>query len=153
MAKTPKPNQETDDLERVIAHLDTQYERGEDCIHPDTEVPVSDGEYDALRRRLKELKPKSKLFATATASKVVSTNAKVVHDPPMTSIEKASHEDVAVQEEQLFKWLTSRAAADTAGAQTIKGKTYKDEPISFGAEEFYLAYKFCLLYTSDAADE
>ena len=141
MAKTPKPNPEAKELERVIAHLDTQYERGEDCIHPDTEVPVTDGEYDRLRRRLKELKPKSKLFATATASKVVSTNAKVVHDPPMTSIEKASHEDVEVQEQQLFKWLTSRASENPTNALTIKGKTYKGEPISFADDEFYLAYK------------
>ena len=141
MAKTPKPNPEAKELERVIAHLDTQYERGEECIHPDTEVPVTDGEYDRLRRRLKELKPKSKLFATATASKVVSTNAKVVHDPPMTSIEKASHEDVEVQEQQLFKWLTSRASENPTNALTIKGKTYKGEPISFADDEFYLAYK------------
>ena len=141
MAKTTKSNQEAKDLERVIAHLDTQYERGEECLHPDTEIVVSDGEYDALRRRLMELKPKSKIFNTATASKATSSAAKVVHDPPMTSIEKASHEDIAVQEEQLFKWLTSRGSASSANAQTIDGKTYKDEAITFGDDEFYLAYK------------
>lgn len=145
MAKNKYVDQETKNLERIISFLDTLYEQGEDCIHPDTEVPVSDGEYDALRRRLKELKPKSKLFATATASKFVSTNAKVVHDPPLTSIEKASHEDLAVQEEQLFKWLMSRsdggAPEDVNHIQTITGKSYKGGPVTYGQDEFYLAYK------------
>jgi len=143
MAKNSKTNQEAKELERVIAYLDTLYEQGDDCVHPDTQIAVTDGEYDVLRRRLRELKPTSKLFDTATASKVVSSAAKVVHDPPLTSIEKASHEDVAVQEEQLFKWLTSRAGEQDGDAktQTVKGKTYKDEAITFTDEEFYLAYK------------
>ncbi len=137
---------EAKDLERVIAHLDTQYEQGEDCTHPDTGIPISDGEYDALRRRLRELSPNSEVFATATASKVVTAAAKVVHDPPLTSIEKASHEDRDVQEQQLFKWLTSRTRiADVPSAEfetmAIAGKIYKNQPINLDAEEFYLAYK------------
>jgi len=108
------------ELERVITHLDTMYEQGEECCHPDTGIEVSDGEYDALRRRLKELNPESKLFATATASTLESRVAKVVHDPPMTSIEKASHEDLEVQEEQLFKWL--RTAVQVAHQQGRGGR-------------------------------
>ena len=148
MAKTPsKPSKakQAKNLERVIVHLDTLYERGDPCVHPDTGIAVTDGEYDALRRQLKDIAPKSKLFATATASKLVGVAAKVVHDPPLTSIEKASHEDIAVQEEQLFKWLMSRSEQDNdtpkTKTQTIAGKTYKEQPVVFGKDDFYLAYK------------
>ncbi len=148
-------NQEATELERVIAHLDTLYEQGEECCHPDTNIEVTDGEYDALRRRLKELKPKSKLFATATASKLDSRVAKVVHDPPMTSIEKASHEVVEIQEEQLFKWLISRAgqgakdgdaedAVDDLAVDdlvVIEGKAYRGEPVAIPASRFCQSYK------------
>ena len=131
MAKTKskKDKKTADDLERVIAHLDTRYEQGLDCVHPDTGIIVTDGEYDGLRRSLKELRPDSKLFESATASELVSPALKVVHDPPMTSIEKASHEDIATQEEQLFKWLEKGVAVASQDIldgkqQTAKGKTY-----------------------------
>ena len=132
----------TKELERIISHLDTLYERGNDCIHPDTGIQVTDGEYDGLRRELKELAPKSKLFQTATASKVQSAVKKVVHDPPLTSIEKASHEIVEKQEEMLFKWLVGSVEdEDKAKRTTIKGKTYKDEPVELPKDYFYAAYK------------
>jgi DNA ligase (NAD+) len=135
-----------DDLERVIAHLDTAYEQGLECIHPDTNIVVTDGEYDGFRRQLKELRPDSTLFGTATASKLVSSTNKVVHDPPLTSIEKASHEDLDTQEQQLFKWLkkTAESASDkilNGPQQTAKGKTHKDEPVSYPKSYFYQAYK------------
>ena len=129
------------ELERVITHLDTMYEQGEECCHPDTGIEVSDGEYDGLRRQLKELNPKSKLFATATASKLESRVAKVVHDPPMTSIEKASHEDVSVQEEQLFKWLISRAGEEAEDLVPIDGKEYRGEPVKIPKSVFCHSYK------------
>ena len=135
-----------DDLERIIAHLDTLYERGDECVHPDTNIAVTDGEYDALRRELKSLRPDSKLFDTATASEVESVARKIVHDPPLTSIDKASHEDIAVQEEQLFKWLNDSMkglAVDPTGSKTTtaKGKTYKDEPVVYPKDMFYEAWK------------
>ncbi len=135
-----------DDLERVIAHLDTAYEQGLECIHPDTNIVVTDGEYDGFRRQLKELRPDSTLFGTATASQLVSSTNKVVHDPPLTSIEKASHEDLDTQEQQLFKWLkkTAESASDkilNGPQQTAKGKTHKDEPVSYPKSYFYQAYK------------
>ncbi len=145
--KTTLTEAETaDDLERIIAHLDTLYEQGLDCVHPDTHIIVTDGEYDGFRRQLKELRPDSKLFATATASQLVGVSNKIVHDPPMTSIEKASHEDVANQEEQLFKWLGK--AAETATAKVLngpqleaEGKTYKGQPVTYPKGYFYAAYK------------
>jgi DNA ligase (NAD+) len=148
MAKSPNQTtkkQEIRTLERVIAHLDTLYELGEPCIHPDTQVEITDGQYDAFRRRLKQLQPQSKLFETATASEVSSTIAKVVHDPPLTSIEKASHEDINVQEQQLFKWLVSRweDAPKNRGKekQVIAGKLYRGQPVEIRDQDFYLAYK------------
>lgn len=147
MAKTnAKASQTADDLERVIAHLDTLYEQGLECVHPDSHVVVTDGEYDGLRRQLKELRPESAIFSNATASKVVTYGQKVVHDPAMTSIEKASHEDIATQEEQLFKWLAKGIEAATdevlAGPRdTVKGKVYKNEPVTYPKDLFYQAYK------------
>jgi DNA ligase (NAD+) len=145
MAKTSDKKQ-ADELEKVISHLDTLYEQGLDCRHPETGIVVTDGEYDGYRRQLKELKPKSKLFKTATASKVNSAVQKVIHDPPLTSIEKASHEDIEKQEEQLFKWLgkgVANASEEVLGGKhlTAKGKQYKDENVSYPAEYFYQAYK------------
>jgi len=145
-SKPPSKKKQADDLERIIAHLDTLYEQGLDCVHPDTKIVVTDGEYDGLRRKLKELRPKSKLFETATASKLVSSELKVVHDPPMTSIEKASHEVIETQEEQLFKWLgkgVGVASEKVLGGPslTAKGKTYKDDPVKYPKGYFYQAYK------------
>ena len=143
--KTAKKDKRADELERVIAHLDTAYEQGHDCKHPDTKIIVSDGEYDALRRELASLRPKSKLFETATASELVSTTRKIVHDPPLTSIDKASHEDIEVQEEQLFKWINDsieNIGGNPSGKMlTAKGKQYKDEPVSYPAAMFYEAWK------------
>ena len=140
------PKAIADELERVIAHLDTVYEQGNECLHPTTKILVTDGEYDAMRRKLAELRPKSKLFATATASELTSTAAKVVHDPPMTSIEKASHEDLEKQQQQLFKWLSkATAAADEkvlSGSQLkVKDQTFDGEPVTYPKGYFYQAYK------------
>ena len=140
-SKSSSESLDVKELERVIAHLDTLYEQGEPCCHPDTGIEVSDGEYDGLRRQLKELNPESKIFATATASKLESRVAKVVHDPPMTSIEKASHEDVEVQEEQLFKWLLSRAGEDDQDLEAIDGKEYRGEPVKIPKSTFCHTYK------------
>ena len=144
--KTTKATSKADELERIISHLDTLYERGEECVHPDTQIVVTDGEYDALRRELKEARPDSKLFDSATASAYQSDVGKIVHDPPMTSIEKASHEVVAKQEEMLFKWLMDATEKSTEairdGKKTkLKGKTYKEQPVEFAKDYFYQAYK------------
>ena len=145
MAKKKKLSQ-ADDLERIIAHLDTLYEAGEDCVHPDTGIIVTDGEYDALRRELQSLRPNSSLFDSATASEYQTDTGKVVHDPPMTSIEKASHEDVETQEGMLFKWLidatTDGPTSVSEGKMTkLRGKKYKEEPVEFAKDYFYQAYK------------
>ena len=146
MAKlTATEKKRANELEKVIAHLDTTYERGDDCLHPDTKIIVSDGEYDAFRRELAALRPDSKLFASATASELVSTARKIVHDPPLTSIDKASHEDIEVQEEQLFKWIHDSLekidSEPTGKILKAKGKTYKENPVTYPADTFYEAWK------------
>lgn len=80
---------EVAELELVIAALDTLFEEGFDCTHPITGKPVSNAEYDLMRKRLADLDPESEIFKNATASKLVSTVEKVKHSPPMTSINKA----------------------------------------------------------------
>lgn len=140
-------------LERVIAHLDTLYEVGDDCTHPDTGEIVSDGEYDSMRRALKALNPNAKLFDTVTASKASSAVKKMKHHPPLTSIAKASHEDLDVQEEQLFKWLNDctveldgknkvfdLAAKEIDGVQQ-KERTFNNEVVTYPRNTFYQSYK------------
>jgi len=154
-----------DDLERIISHLDTLYEVGEDCVHPDTDVIVTDGEYDAMRRELAKLRPDSKIFDTPSASNNVSGINKIKHDPPLTSISKASHEDRAEQESQLFKWMKDCIDAADAktksgpkfdlAAKTIDGVAHKErcyngEVVSYPRNYFYQTYKLdgvsCALY-------
>ncbi|MFN3193999.1 MAG: NAD-dependent DNA ligase LigA [Aureliella sp.] len=140
---TPSSNVRVSELERVIRHLDTLYEQGLACVHPDTGVEVTDGEYDALRRELASLAPASPIFDSATASQLETPTQKVVHSPPMTSIEKASHEDIATQEEMLFKWITQSApeVSGNSALTTIDGKQYKESAIHYPHEYFYRAYK------------
>lgn len=142
---TSKSNRRADELERVIAHLDTAYERGDDCLHPDTKIIVSDGEYDAFRRELSSLRPDSLLFESATASELVSATRKIVHDPPLTSIDKASHEDIATQEEQLFKWIHDTLEnLDDSTPKTMlaaENKSYKGVPVTYPTDRFYAAWK------------
>lgn len=140
---SPSTSDQANDLERIIAYLDTRYEQGLDCIHPDTKIVVSDGEYDAFRRELTSLRPDSELFATATRSMIVGVAQKVVHDPPMTSIEKASHEDIENQEQQLFKWITKSAepAEGDEATVTIEDRKFNDQPVRYPADYLFQAYK------------
>ena len=80
---------EVAELESVIESLDTLFEAGDDCIHPLTGKVVSDSEYDIIRQKLYDLNPRSYIFNDVTASKLVTHNKKVTHNPPMVSISKA----------------------------------------------------------------
>lgn len=138
------------DLERIIRRLDTLAEKGEPCINPDTGEEVSDNEYDMLRLELLELKPNSKIFDTVTASEVEDeevtddvehTSKKVRHNPPMTSIEKASHQDRDVQEGMLFDWI-NRVTEETASSSwTLIPKTHNGEDVLYPAGFFAMSYK------------
>lgn len=80
---------EVEKLVRVKQVLDTLYEAGEPCIHPDTGLEVTDPHYDLLVTRLATLDPDNVELKKVTSSLLVSDTAKVVHSPPMTSISKA----------------------------------------------------------------
>ncbi len=103
--KDPLVEQEADDLERVIAVLDTLYEAGDPCVHPDTSKAVPDTVYDGMRKRLKEIRPTSTVFSTVTASEMEHTGRKVKHDPPMTSIHKANG-SIAEKDTIRLDWLS-----------------------------------------------
>ena len=90
---------EADELEYLVEELDTAYEVGDPCIASidvvlDGKVVVEAGQevpnriYDLIRKRLKEIRPTSTTLATVTASKSYSGQATVVHEPPLTSLEK-----------------------------------------------------------------
>jgi DNA ligase (NAD+) len=95
---------EIKDLEFVISTLDTLYETGEECINPLTQEVVLDNEYDALKRQLHKICPSSKIFDTVTASAVKSNTKKVIHNPPMTSINKCNGTKDE-KREILLKWM------------------------------------------------
>jgi len=102
---------EAKQLETLIEHLDTLYEAGEDCIHPDTERLVADAQYDDYKNKLFKAKPNSYIFETVTASKLDSQGGIVVHDPPMTSISKINGTDEE-KEEDLTEWLKASAKSE-----------------------------------------
>jgi DNA ligase (NAD+) len=151
-----KPRNLTNDefadlLEEAIPILDTLYEEAQDCMLPNDlakqigfppNYVVPDPEYDELRRLLKKFRPKSSIFDTATASTVDSGAKKVKHDPPLTSIEKASHEDLAAKEEMLFKWIADCLEdVDEDNDYTLMFHKYKGEPVGYPKGHFCQAYK------------
>jgi DNA ligase (NAD+) len=141
-------------LEQVIPILDTLYEDAQDCILPneigeeigfDANHVVTDPQYDELRRLLKKCRPKSSVFDAATASTLDSGVQKVKHDPPLSSIEKASHEILDKKEEMLFKWLSDCQTSHLAKeGHVLEGKKYKGQEVSYPKDAF-----FCQSYKLD----
>jgi len=145
-----------DILEDAIKLLDTAFEEGADCILPDeigeelgfqpNEV-VSDPRYDMLRHELQQIRPTSKVFSETTASTLQTTNKKVKHEPPLTSIAKASHEIRERQEEMFFSWLMKTAEKAPAKIRsgpvyTLEDKIFEDgEPVRYPRDYFYQSYK------------
>ena len=80
------------DLEKIITALDTAFHiDGDDCINPITGEIVLDNEYDALKVELFNLSPESKIFTSVTAAAAGKVVGKaIIHDPPMTSINKCN---------------------------------------------------------------
>jgi len=94
------------ELENIVKALDTAFEVGDDCIDPISGEIVSDNEYDALKQELFDLSPKSKIFDGVTASTVKTSKDKIIHNPPMTSINKCN----GSEEEKssiLLEWIKS----------------------------------------------
>jgi len=93
LAKDHKKN--IKELEKIIIALDTAFHiTGDDCINPITNEVVLDNEYDAIKRELQTICPESKVFKTTTAAKGEIKGEKIVHDPPMTSINKCNGTEI-----------------------------------------------------------
>jgi len=111
--------QNVDLLEALVIHLATLYDQGEDCVDFDGEE-VSNPEYDALVRELRNKRPDSRAFDknSTSPSVYVPTGNLVVHNPPMTSIAKAD----GVHKEDIYKdWIS----------QCCKTLGYEDPPKPF----------------------
>jgi DNA ligase (NAD+) len=153
---TPAVSAEIQELEEIVTHLDSAYELGDPCLHPKTGQLVSDQDYDQkyrgrLQQLCKDYGVDSVVLKTPTASKV-DASRKMAHDPPLTSISKASHEDPAVKEEMLFKWMADCTAGLPDGpvfdlsSKTIDGtqipeRKYLGKVVTYPRDFFYQAYK------------
>lgn len=119
MTLTQDQKKRVKELEKIIVKLDTLFEQGEECINPLTGEIVLDNEYDALKVELHKLSPDSKIFTTVTASKVQAGQKKVIHDPPMTSINKCNGTEKE-KEDILHKFFEDCRKIDT----DISGQKY-----------------------------
>ncbi len=91
MMATQDKKKRIKDLEKIIKALDTAFHmKGDDCVNPLTGEIVLDNEYDAFKVELFDLSPKSKIFTGVTAATGKVSGKVVVHDPPMTSINKCN---------------------------------------------------------------
>ncbi|MCK9458294.1 MAG: NAD-dependent DNA ligase LigA [Proteobacteria bacterium] len=156
----PKLNaSQCDELEAIIAELDTRFDDGEDCLIPadtsddmlkllglDAATPVSDPKYDMLKGTLQANRSDSKIFKTVTASKRVISTKKVKHVPLLTSIDKASHEDLEIQKAQLWKWIsdcTEKAPKSVREGKfyVLDGEKYKGSNVTYPRGYFYQQWK------------
>jgi DNA ligase (NAD+) len=101
-----------DVLESIIENLDTLYDEGKECRDDNILLQelgfrpvVTDPDYDSLKRILRENRPTSYIFTEVTASKYTTQTNKIKHFPLLTSLEKASHEDLSIQTKQLQEWF------------------------------------------------
>ena len=148
-----------DELECIIEELDTRFDVAQDCLIPadtsddllqilglDPSKVVSDPRYDMLKGTLASNRPKSHIFDTVTASKRTISAKKIKHVPLLTSIDKASHEDLPVQKEQLWKWLVDCTAKAPKSVRenplyTLKGETYKSQDVTYPRNYYYQQWK------------
>ena len=130
-----KQNTRIKELEKIIKALDTAFHiTGDDCINPITGEVVLDNEYDALKAELLNLCPKSKIFTTVTSSKD-ETGKKVIHDPPMTSINKCNGTEE--EKKKIFnKWVEDAKKVIPIGEIVI----------NFNA---FLSKNFCMSFKHD----
>jgi len=94
---------------------------------------VLDNEYDVLRAELEKLCPESKIFKTATSSKVRASKKKVIHNPTMTSINKCNG---TLEEKDIIltKWFTDRM-------ETMPAEKYVNKTTTDYLKQFCMSYK------------
>ncbi len=121
-------------LEKTIVALDTSFDEGNDCIDPFTKEVILDNEYDALKQELLTICPESKIFTSVTSSTSKTTKKRVIHDPPMTSINKCN----GSEEEKLN--LFTKWTEDCQKSIKYAKKTGKNLD-QFLADNFSMSYK------------
>jgi DNA ligase (NAD+) len=159
-------DQRADLLEEAISILDNLFHvLDEPCILPiaignplgfELDEEVTNSQYDKMRKELETLRPDSDVFKKVHAGKIEQNTKKVKHDPPLTSISKASHEDRGKQEEQLFDWLAKCVSVAPGvvqvshyydlGEKTFNGRTelermFKGRIVAYPRNYFYMEYK------------
>ena len=128
--------------EIIIAKLDEMYENGDDCIHPFSREPVTDSEYDAIKRKLFLIYPESQVFNKVVSGIKGHGRKKIKHDPPMTSIDKCN----GTEEEKgkiLKKWLGERIPLNK-----IKDKNLFCMSLKYDGVALSLTYKDGKLQTA-----
>ena len=136
---------EVEKLVRIKKVLDTLYEAGDPCVHPDTQAVVTDPEYDRLVARLAEIDPDNDELKTATSSTLVSDAAKVIHNPPMTSISKAIG-TLAQREKTLREWVDDCAKELKYGPVSLTEQAGVPSAGKFFAQAYKLDGVACALY-------
>lgn len=115
-------------LEKLVVHAATKYE--EDGYVEDFDgVEITDPEYDALYRELQKLHPQSTAFqGTSPSTATKPSSGFVVHNPPMTSINKADGD----KKKQIYlDWMKS--CADRLGVTPDKvrfAQSYKHDGVA-----------------------
>lgn len=104
-------------LEKLVVKAATEYDLNGYAEDFDG-LEVTDPEYDILLRKLKEVAPDAECLKRITPSEADRTGDTVIHDPPMTSIEKA---DGTLEEKNAIysDWL-KRCAADLGITDKLK---------------------------------
>jgi len=121
-------------LEFIITALDTAFHiRGDDCINPVTGEIVLDNEYDALKKELFALCPESKIFKNITAAQGEVKGTKIVHDPPMTSIDKCNGTEE--EKEQMFSsWRKKCFPIFKTTLSAVLSMSYKHDGLALSCE-------------------
>ena len=131
-------------LEKIIKALDTAFHiKGDDCIDPFSGEVITDNEYDALKIELFNLSPKSKIFTGVTAATGKIAGDKVIHDPPMTSINKCNGTEKE-KEDILNKFFKDCRKIDTNinGQKSYHGWLAKFFCMSFKMDGIALSLKY-----------
>jgi DNA ligase (NAD+) len=100
--------QDADALEKLVIHAATEYEIN-GYVEDFDDVEITDPEYDEIHAHLKKIKPDSEAFEGTSPSTVKTVGSVVVHDPPMTSIDKADERKDETRIDVYNKWLTDTA--------------------------------------------
>lgn len=118
-------------LEKLVILLATQYDQGLPCVDFDGE-PVSDAQYDTYVRELKAVLPDSPAFSrgSTSPSNYVPSGNLVVHNPPMTSIEKADGDNKKKIYEEWIKDCCTRLGYTYPPPKDAFTQTFKHDGVA-----------------------